>query len=397
MLRLNIFANIFNQFLGIGFPLIVQYLIVRTLDINDIGVWNVSISFSTMMVALSGSYYIFQINRIRESKNYHQVSYNVSSGLFFSILLSLPLSIFNYLYIITIFENYSTLAILTSLMTLVCPFSLDYVYQAKQKNHYILYRRLIFRIVAVLLIFYFVQSEKSFNAFVIIMIFSMIGEMLTSFFFARKNFKIKNINISWLKENSDGILGHVLFAATYGISSYLTITILPFFLSGEGLSVISIIMRIIFLATTVISSNSIVLLAYINSGKSDTAMHLKYIGYFSFLTFLGLNIFSEIVFYIFLDEYRIENIKIIFLISTTYIFIHSIYNQIIFNKFVSIDSLRNPIILEIVFLFFYFSMLYFFSEKLSYFTFALALVASRVSTFIMLLVLIKSRKGRFVT
>lgn len=397
MLRLNIFANIFNQILGIGFPLIVQYLIIRTLDINDIGVWNVAISFSTMMIALSGSYYIFQINRITKSKNNDQVSYNVSSGLFFSILLSIPLSIINYFYITTVFENYNILAVLSSLMILLSPFSLDYVYQAKQKNHYILYRRLIFRLVTVLLIFFYVHSEKSFNIFVIIMIFSMIGEMLISFFFARNNFKIKNINISWLKENTNKILSHVLFAATYGISSYLTITILPFFFSLEGLSVVSIIMRIIFLATTVISSNSIVLLAYINNDKSDNIKHLKYIGYFSFLAFICLNIFSDIVFYIFLDEYAIENMKTIFFISTTYIFIHSVYNQILFNQFVSKDLLLYPIILEIIFLLFYCLTLYFFTEKLSYITFSIALVSSRIFTFLVILILIKSIKRSPIT
>ena len=145
MLRLNIIANIINQILGIGFPLIVQFLIIRILSINDIGVWNIAISFSSMMIALAGSYYIFQVNKISSTNDNDDISIYISSGLFFSLLLSIPLSILNYIYILSIFDGFNILAMLSSLMVLICPFSLDYYYQANQQNHYILYRRIIFR------------------------------------------------------------------------------------------------------------------------------------------------------------------------------------------------------------------------------------------------------------
>lgn len=395
MLRLNIIANIINQILGIGFPLIVQFLIIRILSINDIGVWNIAISFSSMMIALAGSYYIFQVNKISSTNDNDDISIYISSGLFFSLLLSIPLSILNYIYILSIFDGFNILAMLSSLMVLICPFSLDYYYQANQQNHYILYRRIIFRTLTIILIFLNVKDQSDFNVFVIIMILSLIGETLTSFFFARQNFKIHNISFLWLKNNLNGVLGHMLFAATYGVSSYLTITLLPLFFEDDGLSVVSIIMRIIFLATTVITSNSIVLLAYISSDNVENSKYIRNIGLFGFAAFIFLNVFSDVIFYIFLDEYTIKNIDFIFLISTSYIFIHCVYNQVIFNNFVAKDLLKTPILLEVIFLISYWAMLLILNESISYISFALALVCSRLISCSILSILITFKKRIF--
>jgi len=395
MLRLNIIANVINQILGIGFPLIVQFLIIRILSINDIGVWNIAISFSSMMIALSGSYYIFQVNKITSTNDNNDISVYISSGLFFSLLLSIPLSILNYIYILSIFDGFYILAMLSSFMVLLCPFSLDYYYQANQQNHYILYRRIIFRILTIILIFLNVEDQSDFNVFVIIMIISLIGETLTSFFFARQKFKIHNISFLWLKDNLNGVFGHMLFAATYGISSYLTITLLPLFFEDDGLSVVSIIMRIIFLATTVITSNSIVLLAYISSDNVENTKYIRNIGLFGFAAFIFLNVFSDVIFYIFLDEYTVKNIDFIFLVSTSYIFIHCIYNQVIFNNFVAKDLLKTPILLEVIFLISYWAMLLILNESISYISFAVALVCSRLISCSILSIFVTFKKRIF--
>ena len=347
----NLLANALNQILGVGFPIIIQFYIIRHLNIEDIGYWGIFNSSSTLVLLAINFFYIYILKLISENPDKTE-TYLINSVVLAYAMFIIPFAI----YITFLLYNYSFLyqiIIICSIPIITTPLAMDYYYQANLKNDFIFYRRLFVKILFVILLFTLVKDSSDFIIYAGISSFTLCLEHFINFYKIRKKIIFKNININSIIEIFKESISYLPFNLTYNVLPHYSIIIGFYFLDLKTLAIFTILFKLINLASTFISSSVMVLFPYkIKSGKNsfNDFKYLKNTVLFSLFVIFVFAVFSKLIFYIFLSDYRMESLKYDFILLSLYILIHSVYNYLVFNFFLIHDKIYLVIVTNIIIL-----------------------------------------------
>ena len=352
----NLLANALNQILGVGFPIIIQFYIIRHLNIEDIGYWGIFTGASVLVLKSINFYYVYILKLISENPDKTK-TYLINSIVLAYAMFIIPFTI----YISYLLYNYSFLyqiIVISSLPIITTPLAMDYYYQANLKNDFILYRRLFVKTVFIILLFTLVKDSSDFIIYAAISSFALCLEHFINFYKVRKNIILKNININLVLEILKKSISYLPFNSSYNVLPYYSIIIGAYFLDIKILAIFTILFKLINLATSFISSSVMVLFPYkIKSDKKsfNDFKYLKNTILFSLFIILLLTIFSKLIFYIFLSDYTMENLRFEFILLSFYILIHSTYNYLVYNYYLIKNKTHfvifTNVIILIIFLF----------------------------------------------
>jgi len=334
----NLITNSLNQIIGVGFPILIQYYIIRHLRLDDIGYWAI-INSAKSFVLLSISFLNIYLIKVlaEDSVNEKTSSYLTNTITVMYVIITIPfLGFLGYM-----FFSYRFLfqyVLISSIPLLTTPLGMDFYFQAKFKNDYLFYRRLVVRILFIVSLFVFVKNKSDFIYYVWISSLALTLEHMINFYMLRKFVIVKTIEKRRLLEIFKGSIGYLPFNLSYNSLPNIAIMTGAYFLEMKTLAVITILMKIINLATTFISSTVMVLFPLkvknINTKVKESFNDLRYLRntvLFSLAAIIGLVIFRKLIFIIFLHKYEIANLDTEFIVLSFYILIHSIYNYLVFN------------------------------------------------------------------
>lgn len=351
----NLLANAMNQVLGVGFPIIIQFYVIRHLDIEDIGYWGIFTSSSTLVLLAINFFYIYILKLIAQDPD-NSEKYLINSILLAYLLFIIPFTI----YLVFLLLNYTFLykiIIICSIPIITTPLAVEYYFQANLKNDYIFYRRLFIKLIFILLLFTLVKNPSDFIIYSAITSFVLSLEHFINFYKIRNKIVFSEINFHVIIKIFRESISYLPFNLTYNVLPYYSIIAGAYFLDLKTLAIFTILFKLINLATSFISSSVMVLFPHkIKSDKSsfNNLKYLKNTILTSIFVIIIFAIFSKLIFYIFLSDYLMENLQFEFIILSFYILIHSVYNYIVFNYYLinnntSIVITTNTVILIIFF------------------------------------------------
>jgi O-antigen/teichoic acid export membrane protein len=342
LLSKNLIANSFNQILGVGFPIIIQYYLIRHLRIEDIGYWAIITSVKSLVLLSITFFTIYLIKVIADENNKNSESVYLSNTIVLTYL-TMIIPVFLFLgYMIYQYKDLEQYIYISLIPVLTTPLGMDFYFQAKLKNDYLLYRKLFVKLIVLVCLFLFVKSENDFIVYVWIISLSLSFEHLVNFYFIKKHIDLKTIKLSVIKDIFKNSIGYLPFNITYNQLPAISIVLGAYFLDIKTLAVITILLKVINLITTFVSSSVMVLfplkIKLSTSSLKESFNDNKYLSYTILLSLAIITclIFSKkLVFYIFLHNYTMPNLEIEFIILSSYILIHSVYNYFVFNYYLT--------------------------------------------------------------
>lgn len=334
----NLIANAFNQILGVGFPIIIQYYLIRHLRLEDIGYWSIINSVKSLVLLCVTFFTIYLIKALAEEKSKKNESVYLTNTIVLTyIIMFIPL-LFYLGYMLYEYEDLYQYVYISVIPILTTPLGMDFYFQAKLKNDYLFYRKLVVRIIVLASLFLFVKTESDFIVYVWISSLSLSLEHLVNFYILRKRVIIKLIKVSVIKDIFNNSIGYLPFNITYNALPAISIVLGAYFIDIKILAVITILLKVVNLVTTFVSSTVMVLFplkvkATANQVKESFSeiKYLKNTILFSLASIAFLILFRKLIFYIFLDNYVMPNLDIVFVTLSFYILIHSVYNYLVFN------------------------------------------------------------------
>jgi len=326
--------------LGIGFPVLIQFYTIRHFNITDLGYLNLLNSYWAIF-ALSLSFFNFYLLKIFASKKseYDIKLYLINATvLMYSFILIPFLGFLGFLYFQ--YPQIFNLTFLTSLPIITAPVSFEIFFQATLQNTFILVRRLIIRVMFVVLMLTLAKTEMDFIIYVYILCLSSTIENLINLAFLKRYISFGMLRLSVLKDIAKNSLRYLPFNLTYNLMPNISIIGASYFVPIDEVTIYSILVRIVNLATSFITSAVMVLYPVkinavsnsINNSFND-GRYLKNTILVSFAAAMGLMILHKLIFKVFLENYQVNNMIWQFSILTCFIIFHSIYNYITFNYY----------------------------------------------------------------
>jgi O-antigen/teichoic acid export membrane protein len=339
-ININLFTNVLNQLLGIGFPILVQFYTIRHFNITDIGYLSLLNSYwSIFALSLSFfNYYLLKLFASSKDEKFIKTYLSNSTFLMYAIIL-IPFSFF-IVFLHNKYPHLLNLTILTSLPIITAPLSFEIYFQASLRNKFILKRRFITRLFFFLFMFIFANNKDDFIIYVYLFCLAPTFENIINFFYLKNNLSFKYIKLSVLKIILKQSISYLPFNLTYNLIPNLSTIAASHFVSIDQLTIFSILVRIVNLSTSFITSTVMVLypvkvqLSSENSSiKFDDTRFMKNTFVISLLVSIFLIIIHKVIFKAFLKDYYVEGMLFHFSILTIFIIIHSLYNYVTFNYY----------------------------------------------------------------
>jgi O-antigen/teichoic acid export membrane protein len=361
LIRNNLAANAIIQVLAVGFPIILQSYLVRHLYIEDLGHLNI-INATKSISMLSISFLnLYLVKVVSNSSDDEVASYIVNSTALMLLLLTIPVTFF-LIYLLYNYPNLSHIIFITVLTMIIAPLSCDFYFQAKLKNTFSLYRRLVVWILYLICLFAFVNERSDFLFYVYISSFATIIEVLMNFYYIKKYFNINFLSKKLIKSILYNSIGLLPFLLTFNLLPNLFMLVGSKFMQINDFTIFGILFKLINLATTFVTSAVMILFPAkiihkkMNSDKLyDDLKYLRNTIIVCFLIILSLLLFRNIIFNVFLYKYKISNMNSEFFILSFYIIIHSIYNYVAFNYYL-INGYNNILVIINIFILLIFSL-----------------------------------------
>lgn len=338
----NLIANSLNQILGIGFPVIIQSYIIRKLSLVDIGYWNIITSIKSITLLFISFFNIYLINKISGTDDQEELSEILTNSILSIYLcLLIPFTVYLY-YLLNTYPSLSHIIIVSSVPLLSFPISLEYYYQGRLKNDFLLYRKLIAKILFIVLLFTFVKEKNDFLIYVYIVSGILLFEHLINYFYCRGLIKLKFIKRRGINLILKKSFPYLPFIVTFNVLPHISIVVGDYIYNSEEISIYSILFKLINLGTTFISSSAMVffplkLRTQLSNSKFSDKKYIAATIIVSILAIITIIFIKEIIYFLFLDEYRVSGLNLNYNILTLYILIHSVYNYIAFNKYFAND------------------------------------------------------------
>lgn len=367
--------------LGIGFPILIQFYTIRHFNIADLGYLNLLNSYWAIFT-LGLSFFNFYLLKVFASKkNEDDVkAYLTNATVLMYTFITIPFIILLF-YLYYQYPSIFKITLLTSLPVITAPLSFEIYFQATLKNSYILIRRFVVRVLFIVLMLWFAKNQNDFLIYVYIFCLSSTAENLINLFIINKYISLKLINLNVIKDILKNSLSYLPFNLTYNLMPNLSIIGASNFISIDQVTIYSVLIRIINLATSFITSAVMVLypikINHTTENGEDSFKDGKYLKntfLVSVLVAIGLIATHKIIFYAFLENYKVDHMLVQFSILTSFIVFHSIYNYITFNYYFIKDRTMFISIVNVVLLLIYFLELVLVKYELFDFNFSISYI-----------------------
>lgn len=358
MLRKNLIANSLNQILGVGFPIITQIYLIRHLDLVDIGFWNVLIAAQSIVVLCVSFTGLYAIRELSTTDNFRQHSRCVTNVLSLDyVVLLLPLSIC-LLYLLYVYPGAYHVILISFLPLLTTPLGAEYYFQATLRNDFILYRRVFSRTFFVVLLFIFVDVPSEFLVFAYIASLTITLEHLINFAVVRRLLNHRELSLRELRRILCQSIRYLPFKITYNTLPQISILVGSKVLQGEALAVFSILMKVVNLATTLVSSSVMVIFPYrLNRRYARASQQAPRDGYFLYLLLtalvgavvvIGLIVSADLIVLLFLNDQTVHFNRFEFFVLACYVLVHALYNYVVYNHFFERDRVKEVILSNVL-------------------------------------------------
>lgn len=339
MLKKNLVANLANQLVGIGVPVISQVYVIRTLDIIDIGIWNVMLAVQAICTLFFSYLGLYAIREISSKRTADEESICVTTIIATSYLMLLPPIFGALLYLSLIYPDNWFEIIICFFPLLTTPIASEFYFQAKLRNDLIFWRRLIFRSIFLILLVVYVNEHDDFKVFVIIYSGTTIAEHIANFYFVRNRIIIRNLTFKNVVSTFRSSIIFLPFNISFNVLPQLSLIIAAKYMSGEATGVYSILVKLVNLATTFVSSAVMVTMPYLKTFYSKNAelifkRHLLNSIMVALAICIFLVIFKDYVFLLFLNDnlYSVNGSE--FSVLVVFVPIHVVYNYLCFNYYI---------------------------------------------------------------
>lgn len=247
-LGINAILNGFRSVLNIIFPLITFPYVSRVLGVQNLGIYNFTLSVTSyfMLIAMLGinSYAIREGSKYRENRE--QISKFASEvftiNLFFTIIAYIAL--FICLLLASELQKYTIIIFVFSIQIFFTTIGVDWIYSIYEEYTYITIRSIVCKLISLLLLFVFVRKSEDYILYAAITVFASAGSNLFNFFHAKKYCSIHILHkFDWRKH-----LNPILVIFAYNIATIIyvnsDITMLGFVKGDYSVGIYSVAVKI---------------------------------------------------------------------------------------------------------------------------------------------------------
>lgn len=262
-ITLNAIFNVFNKALSVIFPVITIAYVSRVLGAAGIGVvasaQNLATYF-TMFAALGIPSY--GVKAISQSKTDKNECNKVFSELFLVNLFSTLICFGVYFILLGLLKKtytYTEISLVFSVLILMNMFNIEWVYQGFEEYKYIALRSLFIKIIALVLLFFLVRSERDILGYAVVLCIGTVGNNILNMVKVGKfvKFTFKGLNI---KRHLVSIMTFFVSVVAIEIYSLLDITMLTAMKSSECVGFYTNATKIVKMIANTITSLSAVLM-----------------------------------------------------------------------------------------------------------------------------------------
>lgn len=405
VLKENLFFNAMTQGVNAILPLIIQYLIVRRLDLVDIGSLNALFAMQALfaLVVAAANLHLLDVAS-RQGEN-EDVSI-VSNGTLFGLLCAIPSAMIFLIMVLAseaVTARIGELSVIVSiaLSILAAPLGNSYYFQARLLNRQMFVRRVISRVVLLACIVIFIKEPDDATVYGIVFSLVMVLEYLLGY--ARVHRLIDFGAVSWVrqKEIFIGSTKYLHFNLTYGVLPHYAVVLGATHAHTQYFAEFSILVKIVNLTTGFITSSVMVLYPFKNSrsGAPETGQFdrraVLWTALVSLLAALGLILFSRLIYILMLNQPNPVMAQEFWLL-TLYVPVHAVFNYYMFNVFIYEGRHRFVILLNSATLA-VFALLVFLGNALGWgLSLSLILVSTAFSALMVVVVAVATRDSRSI-
>jgi len=347
----NLFFNILNNLISIIVPVFIQYRIARVLNFKNIGEINVILAAQTWFLLFFSSTQWYLVSKIPSFKNVSRFKFLLSNNFFFGICINLLSTIIYFFYFIVFNKIQIELVIFGGIGLFFGVIGSDFFYQATLNNKSIFFRKIIFKLIFLLSVFFFINTHFDYLKYFLFIITFNLLEALISFWGVKNFIDFRVVKFRAMKKILFFSIKLLFFNVSYAILPTLLILILPYYLEGEFVGIQTTLIKLFTLITGLITSLALVFLPFIAS--VDKSLKMDYL----FKSFRWVSIFAVFVCIILiflksLIEFLFLNGSIIacssYVSLLLYVILHSQFNHLIFNYFVEKKLYLYLIIINLI-------------------------------------------------
>lgn len=273
-LVLNIICNGVLSLSQILFPLITFPYITRVLGVEANGANSFALStvkyfalFATLGMATYGVKACAQVKDDRK-----ELSKVVHELLMISLIPTIAILTVLYVCIafLPAFSNYSVLMFIYSLDIVFNIIGINWLYQAIENFSYITTRAILFKLIAMAMMFLFVKSPKDVAIYAFISIFASCGGNIINIIYSRKFIDYKRIGNYNLKKHMKPILFLFATALAVNIYSNMDSVMLGLFCGDYDTGIYYVAVKVKTILITLVSSFSVVIMSRLAYTKTNS-------------------------------------------------------------------------------------------------------------------------------
>lgn len=282
----NFILNTSRLFLGAFFILLTTPYITRVLGVENLGKVDYVNSIITYFILFSGlgipKYGIREIARVRDDKE-ERTKVVIELGIILIITTFLSyIVLFGFLNYFKNLKELKQLVLIMSTWILFNNIGFEWFYQGIENQVYITIRFIIMKLLALILMFIWVNSQDDYIKYGIIVVLMNSGSNILNLINIRKYLSFKNIKIRDLNIKQHVRPIFIIFVAALSVSIYLQLDVVMIgAVKKESVALYTVPNKLIRLALIVVTALGTVLLPRISNciKNNDKENYIKYINY----------------------------------------------------------------------------------------------------------------------
>ncbi len=342
-LKENLVFNAMTQGLNAFLPVLIQFLIVRRLDLVDIGSLNVLFSMQALfaLVVAAANLHLLAVTSRQSHDNDPVV---VSNGTVFGVLCAIPSAVVFVVIALTsdaLSSRIGETAVIVALALsiLLAPFANSFYFHARLLNRQMFVRRVISRVALLMGILLLVQRPDDAVTYGVIFSLAMVLEYLLAYTRVHRLIDLGTVNLARQREILFGSMKYLHFNLTYGVLPHYAVVFGAGRVAEQSFAEFSVLVKIVNLVTGFITSSVMVLYPFKNSrsqtseGAQFDRRALFWTALVAVLAAMGLILFSKPTYILMLNQSDPVMAKEFWLLAF-YVPVHAVFNYYMFNVFI---------------------------------------------------------------
>lgn len=268
---LNVIRNISN----IIYPLITFPYVSRVLGVEGVGRYNFANSVISYFILIAGlginSYAIREGSRLREDRS--KFSAFASEVFTINVISTIISYICLFICIATVkkLDNYRLLIIVFSIQIVAATIGVEWIYSVYEEYSYITIRTIAFKLLSLILLFWFVREEADVVNYALVTVFALSGSGILNLIHSQHYCKLHMVPLKNVRRHLKAIF--ILFSSSVAVMIYVysDITILGFLKSDFEVGLYSLSSKVYTIMKSLISALLVVSIPSLSAlyGKKD--------------------------------------------------------------------------------------------------------------------------------